>query len=190
MTNLMTELLQGLNLYLIGMMGTGKTTIGYQLAQQLGYRFFDTDVLIERVTGQTIKTLFAELGEENFRALESQVLGEVASCTRSVIATGGGIVLRSENWGLLRHGLIIWLDAPIALLVERLKEDQTRPLLAEEDLATKLITLSAQRQHLYAEADLHIKITDTQTPEEIITNILTQLPTVLISSQISQAEQN
>jgi shikimate kinase len=190
MTNLMTELLQGLNLYLIGMMGTGKTTIGYQLAQQLGYRFFDTDVLIERVTGQTIKTLFAELGEENFRALESQVLGEVAACTRSVIATGGGIVLRSKNWGLLRHGLIIWLDAPIALLVERLKEDQTRPLLAEEDLATKLITLSAQRQHLYAEADLHIKIVDNQTPEEIITNILTQLPTVLISSQISQAEQN
>ena len=190
MTNLMTDLLQGLNLYLIGMMGTGKTTIGHQLAQQLGYRFFDTDVLIERVTGQTIKTLFAEIGEENFRTLESQVLGEVAACTRSVIATGGGIVLRSENWGLLRHGLILWLDAPIALLVERLKEDQTRPLLAEEDLESKLITLSAQRQHLYAEADLHIKIVDTQTPEEIIANILTQLPTVLINSQISQAEQN
>lgn len=176
----MIDVLQNVNLYLIGMMGSGKTTVGRLIAQQLGYRFFDTDVLIERVTGKTINTLFAEEGEENFRVLESRVLAEVAACTRSVIATGGGVVLRSENWGFLRHGVVVWLDAPIAVLVDRLREDRTRPLLQPEDLEIQLTTLLAQRQSRYAEADLKIAITETQTPAAIAFEILTQLPSVLV----------
>lgn len=176
----MIDVLQNVNLYLIGMMGSGKTTVGRLIAQQLGYRFFDTDVLIERVTGKTINTLFAEEGEENFRVLESRVLAEVAACTRSVIATGGGVVLRSENWGFLRHGVVVWLDAPIAVLVDRLREDRTRPLLQPEDLEIQLTTLLAQRQSRYAEADLKIAITATQTPAAIAFEILTQLPSVLV----------
>ena len=73
----MKHLLQGLNIYLIGMMGTGKTTVGKLLAQKLGYRFFDTDELIEAVAGKKISTIFAEEGEESFRDLESKVLNEV-----------------------------------------------------------------------------------------------------------------
>ena len=186
----MGDRLQGLNLYLIGMMGTGKTTVGQRLAKELGYRFFDTDVLIERVAQKSINELFAEDGEAFFRELESQVLGEVSACTRSVIATGGGAVLRPVNWGYLRHGLIIWLDAPISLLVERLAEDDTRPLLEMDNLSLKLETLFAERKSLYQEADLQIAITKNENPEQIVSKILEQIPNVLKSYEKStQAEQ-
>lgn len=175
----MGDLLQGLNIYLIGMMGTGKTTVGQVLARQLGYRFFDTDVLIERVAQKKINDLFAEEGEDFFRDLESRVLGELSACTRSLIATGGGIVLRPQNWSYLRHGLVIWLDAPISLLVERLAEDETRPLLKTDDLFLKLETLLTNRKSLYQEADLHITIEDQETPEAIASKILARIPSVL-----------
>jgi shikimate kinase len=181
----MGDRLQGLNLYLIGMMGTGKTTVGQRLAKELGYRFFDTDVLIERVAQKSINELFAEDGEAFFRELESQVLGEVSACTRSVIATGGGAVLCPVNWGYLRHGLIIWLDAPISLLVERLAEDNTRPLLKMDDLSLKLETLLAERKSLYQEADLQIAIAKNENPEQIVLKILEQIPNVLKSDEQS-----
>ena len=181
----MGDRLQGLNLYLIGMMGTGKTTVGQRLAKELGYRFFDTDVLIERVAQKSINELFAEDGEAFFRELESQVLGEVSACTRSVIATGGGAVLRPVNWSYLRHGLIIWLDAPISLLVERLAEDNTRPLLKMDDLSLKLETLLAERKSLYQEADLQIAIAKNENPEQIVSKILEQIPNVLKSDKQS-----
>ena len=181
----MGDRLQGLNLYLIGMMGTGKTTVGQRLAKELGYRFFDTDVLIERVAQKSINELFAENGEAFFRELESQVLGEVSACTRSVIATGGGAVLRPVNWGYLRHGLIIWLDAPISLLVERLGEDNTRPLLKMDNLSLKLETLLAERKSLYQEADLQIAIAKNENPEQIVSKILEQIPNVLKSDKQS-----
>lgn len=181
----MGDRLQGLNLYLIGMMGTGKTTVGQRLAKELGYRFFDTDVLIERVAQKSINELFAEEGETFFRELESQVLGEVSACTRSVIATGGGAVLRPVNWGYLRHGLIIWLDAPISLLVERLAEDNTRPLLKMDNLSLKLETLLAERKSLYQEADLQIAIAKNENPEQIVSKILEQIPNVLKSDEQS-----
>ena len=190
----MGDRLQGLNLYLIGMMGTGKTTVGQRLAKELGYRFFDTDVLIERVAQKSINELFAENGEAFFRDLESQVLGEVSACTRSVIATGGGAVLRPVNWGYLRHGLIIWLDAPISLLVERLAEDNTRPLLKMDDLSLKLETLLAERKSLYQEADLQIAIAKNENPEQIVSKILEQIPNVLKSdkqsSQVNSEDPN
>ena len=93
----MQQLLQGVNVFLIGMMGSGKTTVGQKLAQRLNYRFFDSDVLIERVTQQSINDIFATQGEETFREFETQVLSELAACTKSVIATGGGMVLKPIN---------------------------------------------------------------------------------------------
>jgi shikimate kinase len=181
----MGDRLQGLNLYLIGMMGTGKTTVGQRLAKELGYRFFDTDVLIERVAQKSINELFTEDGEAFFRDLESQVLGEVSACTRSVIATGGGAVLRPVNWSYLRHGLIIWLDAPISLLIERLAEDNTRPLLKMDNLSLKLETLLAERKSLYQEADLQIAIAKNENPEQIVSKILEKIPNVLKSDEQS-----
>jgi shikimate kinase len=98
-----------------------------------------------------------------------------------VIATGGGAVLRPLNWGYLRHGLIIWLDAPISLLIERLAEDNTRPLLKMDNLSLKLETLLAERKSLYQEADLQIAIAKNENPEQIVSKILEQIPNVLKS---------
>lgn len=175
----MNNLLNGVNVFLIGMMGTGKTTVGRSVAQRLGYRFLDTDDLIEKVAGQTINEIFATEGEENFRELESKVLGELSAYTRSAIATGGGIVLRRENWSYLHHGLIVWLDAPVEVLMQRLANDTTRPLLKEADPALKLSSLLEQRRPLYSQADLHIPIEADQTPEQIVTRVIEQIPTVL-----------
>jgi shikimate kinase len=175
------NLLKGVNLYLIGMMGVGKTTVGRLLAHQLGYGFIDTDDVIVKAAGKSINEIFTEEGEAAFRQLESDVLGQVCAYTKLTIATGGGIVLRQENWGYLRHGLIVWLDAPVQILLKRLAEDDTRPLLQDSDPEGKLRSLLQQRQPLYSQADLHITITDHQTPEEIVTRILETIPSVLKS---------
>ena len=173
------NLLEGTSIFLIGMMGVGKTSVGKSLGKKLGYRFFDTDILIEKVARQSINDIFANQGEEVFRKLESEVLRELCAYTKSAIATGGGIVLKKENWGYLRQGLVVWLDAPIELLVKRLSEDTTRPLLQQTDITQKLSSLLEARQSLYAEADLHIKIKPDQAPEQIADQILEEIPTVL-----------
>ena len=177
--------LQGANVYLIGMMGSGKSTIGAILADRLSHQFFDTDMLIEQISGQTVTELFKESGESTFRQLETQVLSELSSYLRKLIATGGGIVVTPENWGHLRSGIIVWLDVPVAVLCARLKNDTTRPLLTG-DLETKLNTLFTDRSPLYSQADLHIKLEGHETPEEICDRILIDLNAALVS----KAEEN
>ncbi|MEN8445531.1 MAG: shikimate kinase [Cyanobacteria bacterium J06555_13] len=144
------------NLYLVGMMGAGKTTIGRKLANRVGYHFFDTDALIEQATGQKVSDLFAKEGEAAFRAIETQVLSQVASHTNLVVATGGGIVTQPINWSYLHHGVVIWLDVPIPVLLSRLSGDTTRPLLKDVDLSTKLNSLMTQRRDLYGSADIRM----------------------------------
>jgi shikimate kinase len=167
------------------MMGTGKTTVGKVLAQQLGYRFLDSDALIEQITGQNVSEIFAKEGEQAFRDLETQVIAELSTDTKTVIATGGGVVLRSQNWSYLHHGLILWLDAPVDLLEQRLAEDTSRPLLQTSDLKQKLSSLSQQRRALYQQADLCLKILPAQTPEEIAADAIAQIPTILKPQSIS-----
>lgn len=175
----MNSLLQGVNLYLVGMMGAGKTIVGKLLATQLGYRFVDTDAVIEEVTKQSITQIFARFGEPAFRQLESQVLAQVCAYTNLAIATGGGIVMRRENWSYLHHGLVVWLDVPVELLYARLTDDTTRPLLNDPDPLGKLQTLLEQRQPLYAQADLRITVSDEETPEQIATRVLKKIPDIL-----------
>ncbi len=183
----MQQLLQGVNVFLIGMMGSGKTTVGQKLAQRLNYRFFDSDVLIERVTQQSINDIFATQGEETFRQFETQVLSELAACTKSVIATGGGMVLKPINWSYLHHGLIVWLDAPVTILTQRLAKDRTRPLLQATELSLKLHSLLEKRRSLYAQSDLQIIIDEHQTPDDIVEQILELVPTVVKTKlEISQ----
>ena len=176
-------MLKGVNVYLIGMMGTGKSTVGKLIAQKLGYRFFDTDVLIEKTVGKSIKEIFADKGEAEFRELETQVLGEVSACTQSVIATGGGIVLAPKNWSYLHYGLVVWLDVPIDTLAQRLQEDQTkaeaRPLLQQTKIIEKLGLLLQERKHLYQQADLRIVIESEEEPEQTATKIMEMIPSVL-----------
>jgi shikimate kinase len=174
--------LQNLNIYLIGMMGCGKSTIGQLLAKQTGYSFIDTDASIEKVAKQSINDIFGAVGEENFRAIESQVLSEVSAYTRLVVATGGGIVLRQANWGNLRQGLVVWLDVNPDVIWQRLATDQTRPLLQGDNPQAKLREILTARCDRYAEADLRVQINTEIDPQIIVNEIIERIPEVLKSA--------
>lgn len=175
----MSSLLKGVNLYLIGMMGAGKTTVGQEIARKLDYRFVDTDAVIAQFTRKSIAQLFAEVGEGEFRQIETKILAEVCAYTNLAIATGGGIVTQQKNWSYLRHGLIVWLDVPPNVLYQRLAEDTTRPLLQDADLLTKLQLILQERRSLYKQADLHISVSADETASQIAARIISEIPTVL-----------
>jgi len=171
--------LQGLNLYLVGMMGAGKSAVGRPLAEALGYRFLDADAALEQAAKRPIPAVFAEEGEEGFRQLETAVLDQIAGFHSLVVATGGGVVTRPVNWGHLRQGAVVWLDAPETLLLARLRADPTpRPLLSEADPAARLATLLEARRPLYAQADLHVVQVEAP-PEAVALQVLEALPTIL-----------
>ena len=171
----MDNLLQGVSVYLIGMMGAGKTTVGKQLAKDLNYRFIDTDQTIDAIAKQPITQIFNTQGEDYFRELETQVLGELSGYARSVISTGGGIITKQINWSYLRDGLVVWLDVDLEILKKRLSHDQTRPL------ADKLESLLATRRSLYAQADIVISVDSDISPGKISSQIIKAIPTVLKS---------
>jgi shikimate kinase len=173
--------LQGLNIYLIGMMGAGKSTISRLLAERLEYKFIDTDRSIEKIARQSVTEIFQTAGEVEFRQLETQVLAEISAYTRLVVATGGGIAIKLENWNHLQQGLVIWLDTSVDVLTNRLKDDTTRPLLntAPSELHAKLTQILAERRDRYAAADLQIPITAHVPPNEVVDRILLAIPTVL-----------
>lgn len=175
----MSDLLRGVNLFLIGMMGSGKSTVGRLIADRLSYRFFDTDAIVEQAAHQPITQIFETSGEAAFRQLETQVLAELSTYSRLVVATGGGIVLARQNWSYLHHGLIVWLDAAPELLYARLQGDSSRPLLNDADPLGRLQSILEQRQVLYAQADLHLPIAAGETPEQVVDRLLEQIPTVL-----------
>jgi len=171
--------LQGINLYLVGMMGAGKSAVGRPLAEALGYRFLDADQAIEQVAGRSIPELFAAEGEQGFRHLETQVLTGIAQWHSLVVATGGGVVLKPENWGVMRQGVVIWLDAPEPLLLQRLSADPTpRPLMQADDPAARLAELLQQRRPLYDQADLRIAQAG-EAPEQVAAQVLEGLPSLL-----------
>ncbi len=156
---LLVDRLRGTSLYLVGMMGAGKSTVGRFLAQRLGYQFFDTDAVIEQVTGQGIPDIFQQQGEAAFRSLETQVLADLCRYPRLVVATGGGIVQTPTNWGYLQHGVVIWLDVDPAILRQRLPSaDPARPLLQTPDPIATLTELLDRRRRYYAQADVHVRV--------------------------------
>jgi len=171
--------LGGRSLYLVGMMGSGKTSTGRPLAEQLGYGFVDADAVIEQAACCSIPEIFERDGEAGFRALESQVLNAISQRHSLVVATGGGVVTQQENWGLLHSGIVIWLDVVPEQIMQRLKADSTvRPLLQTDDPDAALNALLNQRRPLYAEADLTVVI-DQETPDAVADGILQLLPSLL-----------
>ena len=153
--------------YLVGNMGSGKTTVGRLVAQRLQLPFYDLDRQIEQATGQTIANLFAQQGEQAFRELECKMLTQTIFVPRSVIATGGGVVLNERNRRLMRHrGWVIYLRASPETLWQRLQHTTDRPLLRTESPYETLQAIAQQREPLYKEADWVID-TDALCPEEV-----------------------
>ncbi|MGD1699518.1 shikimate kinase [Dapis sp. BLCC M229] len=179
------QLLEGVNLYLVGMMGAGKTTVGHLLAQQLGYRFLDTDSLISQAAGKSISEIFATEGEAAFRELETNILSEVCSYKKLTIATGGGIVIKPFNWSYLQHGIVVWLDVPVEVLYSRLQGDRTRPLLQNSNPLAKLQAILEERRPLYANADVHVTVDSQDTPEQLTMLVLEEIRRVVKSKIVS-----
>lgn len=156
------------NILLIGLMGSGKTTVGRIVAQMIGFQFVDTDAMIVEAAGKTIPEIFAAEGEAGFRMRESAALRSLLGKRGCVIATGGGIITQPRNLPVLRHlGYIVWLDADPERLARRTALNTNRPLLAgEEDPKAKLERLLAERKPLYKSlADLRIQTAEL-TPQE------------------------
>lgn len=146
------------NIFLVGMPGAGKTTVGRQLARRLQRTFVDADQEIEARTGVRIPLIFDIEGEQGFRDREARVIAELANESNLIVATGGGAVLRPENRAALKQGgTVVYLRATPRLLFERTRLDPNRPLLQVADPMQKLEELFAQRDPLYREvADLVI----------------------------------
>src|SRR4051812_15574423 len=166
----------GSTIFLVGMMGAGKTTIGRALALRLGRPFVDTDrVLVERC-GAPVATIFEIEGEAGFRRRESSVLAEVAAEGNRIVATGGGAILEPANRTVMReHGTVIYLRARLESLWERTRHDTSRPLLATPNPKARLAELLEQRDALYREA-AHLTVdTGAQSAATLIGRIVTAL---------------
>ena len=136
-----------MNLVLTGFMGTGKTTVGRRVAEALNAAFLDVDATIEKETGHSVRHIFEIHGEAHFRALERDTIARLAAWDHAVISTGGGALLHPENRAALKkNGYLICLTARTGTLLERLKDDMTRPLLAGEDPAGRIERLAERAQ--------------------------------------------
>ncbi len=169
-------------LFLIGYRGSGKTTVGRMVAGRLGWAFVDADAVLEERYGRTIREVFAAEGEAGFRDKEAAILADLCARTDTVIATGGGIVLREENRKLLkRHGFVAWLTADPATLLARIQADpvtaERRPALAGGGLA-EIENLLAVREPIYrACADVVVPV-GALSPERAADAILAACPSL------------
>lgn len=164
------------NIFLIGPMGSGKTTIGRQLATRLDRKFYDSDREIEKRTGVDVALIFEIEGEEGFRLRETKMISELAKKQKSVIATGGGSVLSEENRACIKqNGKVIYLKSSQEKIFERTFRDKKRPLLETEDRMATIKELLEKRGPLYEEiADLII-CTDHRPINQIINKISQKL---------------
>ena len=138
------------NIFLIGPMGSGKTTIGKLVAKELGLEFHDCDQDLERSTGASVNLIFDVEGEAGFRERESQLLRHLSELNGVLVSTGGGVVTREENRKVLRSsGLVIWLKTSVRQQLERLSHDKSRPLLQTSDRSARLHKLARERDPLY-----------------------------------------
>jgi len=144
------------NIFLIGPMGSGKTTIGKHLAKKLGLDFFDCDHELERLTGASVNLIFDLEGEEGFRQREKSLLEQLTAKNGVLIATGGGVICNKENRLTLHsRGFVVYLKTSVEEQLKRLSKDKTRPLLQAEDRGQRLKNLARVRNPLYdATADL------------------------------------
>lgn len=165
------------NVFLIGPMGSGKTAVGRQLAQQLGVPFCDCDAEIERRTGVDIPYIFEKEGEPGFRDREVEVIDAITQVEPQVLATGGGAVLRPENRRrLAERGCVVYLETSVTQQVARVRGSRTRPLLRDAaDPSRKLAQLMAERAPLYEEVADIVVGTDGRKVRTVVSEILRKL---------------
>lgn len=164
-----------LNLSLIGFMGTGKSSVGRFAAEQLGFTFLDTDEMIEERTGKTITQIFAQHGEPVFRALEKDLLKDLATREQLVISTGGGLAANTENVASLKcHSLVVCLWASPEAIWERVKGQTHRPLLQAPDPLAKIRELLSVREPFYRQADVLVN-TEQRSIKEVAQHVIYQL---------------
>lgn len=162
------------NIALCGFMGTGKSSVGRLVAQQLRFAFLDTDAVIEARAGKSITDIFAQDGEPAFRALESKVVHELTSRNRTVISTGGGLVVNSENLASLKqHALVICLWATPETIWGRVKNQSHRPLLADPQPLEKIRSLLSQRAPFYKQADVLLN-TELRSTRDVAQQVIHQ----------------
>jgi len=160
------------NLYLVGFMGTGKSTVGRQVAKQLGFQFLDSDHEIERVAGKTVSRIFAEEGEPRFRALEREFVEQGHPAARCVVACGGGLVVPPGMLELLRdRGIVVCMHAPIDTILKRTMHATHRPLLQVDDREQRLRDLYAQREEIYRRTGTMV-LTDSRPLREIAGHVM------------------
>ena len=160
----------------VGLPGSGKSTIGRQLARRLDWRFFDSDVVIERRMGCSIREFFEREGEAVFRDLEQEVIGELTQNGACVLSTGGGVVLRQTNRDNLHQRCqTVYLHSAPVEVFRRLRNDQNRPLLQVADPLARLKELYAARDPLYREAAHFVVETGRPSVATLVSTILTQL---------------
>lgn len=164
------------NIYLIGPMGAGKSSIGRQLASKIKKKFLDSDREIEKRTGAKIDLIFEIEGESGFRKREVQIISELTALNNIVLATGGGVVLMEENRkNLKKNGVVIYLKAAPDLLMKRTEKDRSRPLLQTENRMQRIEELLEIREPLYQETADIIIDTENNSIKQIVKNIRDKL---------------
>jgi len=164
------------NLFIIGMMGSWKSTVGCKLAETLDIEYVDMDDAIEEVTKMKISDIFSDFGEDRFREMETAFFIEKAKQEDQVFSTGGGIVLNPENRKVLKYGTTFFLNASTNTLANRIHNTTKRPLLANsENLETCLEKIWNERKSLYIGSAHHTIDTNNLTPAQVLDEILNLL---------------
>lgn len=160
------------NLYLVGFMGTGKTTVGRAIAQKTGFNVLDSDHEIERLQGKTIPDIFAQQGEPAFRAMERDFIERGHPAERTIVACGGGLVVQPGMLALLKSkGVVICLHASLETILARTARHRNRPLLAVENPEERIRTLYAAREAIYRQSGTLI-LTDNRPLHEIVAHVM------------------
>lgn len=166
------------SIFFIGMMASGKSTVGAELARQLGWSFFDSDEVIVSRKRKSVSEIFREEGEANFRFYETQVIAELTSLSRVVVALGGGAPMFDVNRRLLTRGLVVQLVASVSDVLERTRKDESRPLLMGADPLHKIRSILLERSPVYESiSDVSVHVS-RRSPEQIV-KILLKEPDIL-----------
>ena len=160
------------NLYLVGFMGTGKSTVGRGVARRIGFRLVDSDHEIERLQGCTIPEIFARDGEPAFRAMEREFIDTGHPAARTIVACGGGLVVQPGMLDLLRtKGVVICLHASLETVLERTMRHRSRPLLEVEDPMARIRALYAERESIYKRSG-SLVLTDARPLNDIVAHVV------------------